>query len=200
VVFVEDRLGPRQIEVVLAEFLPGQLAQPGEVVADNGMFGRGGRHAFQSLEFALSFLENRLGHAGRLDPLAQLVDGRDVGIHLPELLLDRLELFLEVELALRAFDLGAHVALNLLRQPQDFELAVERGIDFSQALTDIERLEQLLFLNDSEREVGRQEIGQRVRPLNAFQNYPGLFGDVGAELDDLAGGLTGTVRQGLQLD
>ena len=146
-VLVQHRLGLIEIEIVVRALGPGQLAHPVEVVANHAVLGRVLRDAPEAFQLAVGFLEDRLGHAGGVDLLAQLGDLAGARVGFTELLSNCAQLFLEVVLALRLVDLPPDVGLDLLRKLEDFELVVERRVDFAQAVLDVERLEQLLLLH-----------------------------------------------------
>ena len=67
-------------------------------------------------ELAVGRLARLLGQAGRLDPLAQLVDLGLGLVLLAELALDRLELLAQVVLALALLHLGLDLRLDLRAQ------------------------------------------------------------------------------------
>jgi hypothetical protein len=106
VVLVEDLARVGDVEVVVCLLGPGQIDQPLEVAPDHPVLGRDRRQLLQPGELALGGLLRLLGQAGRLDPLAKLVDLGLLLVLFPEFLLDRLELLAEEILALALVDLG----------------------------------------------------------------------------------------------
>ncbi len=146
-ILVEDGFGPLKVEVVLGLDVPGHLAEPLEVVADDAGLRRSLRNPLKPTEFALGLLADGFGHPGRVDPLAQLLQLRRARITLPQLLLNRLELLVQEVLALRLVDLTAHVGLDLLGQLQHLQLVLQGGVDLAEPLGHVEGLQQLLLLH-----------------------------------------------------
>ena len=102
--------------------LPRQRHQPVEIGARHGVFGGGDRHLRQTIELAQRFLLDRLGHAGGVDLLFELLDLLGLVVALAELLLDRLELLAQEVLALVLADFRLHLRLNLRAELEDLEL------------------------------------------------------------------------------
>ena len=83
------------------------------------------REVLQAAELAVDLLAHVLGQVERRELLAQLVGLGGGLVELAELLLDRLELLAQDELALRAVHLGLHLVLDLRADRDDLELARE---------------------------------------------------------------------------
>src|SRR5207302_1837573 len=83
----------------------------------------GGRQPLEPGELALGGLARVLGQLDLLEPAAQLVDLRLLGVALAELLLDRLQLLAEEELALALLHLRLDLRLDLRPELVDLELA-----------------------------------------------------------------------------
>src|SRR5690606_18418434 len=113
VLLVEDLLRLREIDVLLGPLRPGERDEPVEIRARDGVLGGGDGHARQAVELAHRLLADRLGHAGRLDLLAELLDLLLLLVVFAELLLDRLQLLAQEVLALVATDLGLDLRLDL---------------------------------------------------------------------------------------
>jgi len=95
---------------------------------------------------------NLLGHARRLDLLAQFVDLGLLRVVLAQFALNRLELLAQDVLALGLVHLRLDFGLDLALQFEDLDLAAQEGRDDLEALDDIGRCEQLHALFG--REVG----------------------------------------------
>ena len=125
VVLVQHLTRVREIEVVLRRLRPGQRQDPVDVGADHAVLGRGSREALEASQFAVDGLARLLRQVGRLDPLAQLADLRLLGVALAELLLDRLHLLAQEELALALLHLRLDLRLDLGAELEDLQLAVQ---------------------------------------------------------------------------
>ena len=153
-----------QIDRVLGALRPRQRDQPVEVGARDGVLGGGDRHLRQAIELAQRFLLDRLGHAGRVDLGAQLVDFLGLLVALAELLLDRLQLLAQEVLALVLADLRLHLRLDLRAELEDLELLDQDPVERVHPGADVERLEHLLLDRRADgREARGDEVGQLAR-------------------------------------
>ena len=141
VVLVEDLARAVEIEVVGRGDAPRQRREPVEVRADHAVLRRGRRQPFEPRELAVGGLAHVLGQLERVEPLAQLVHVGLLGVALAELLLDRLQLLAEEELALALLELRLHLRLDLRAELEDLELAVEDLRDLAQPLLGVGELE-----------------------------------------------------------
>ncbi len=104
-VFVEHRLGAREVTALAGCPPPRHSNEPVEVVARDGGFGRHGRHSLETLQLLKSLVERVLGHLGLLDASSQFVGLVDLLVLATQFLLDRLHLLVEVVLLLRPLHL-----------------------------------------------------------------------------------------------
>ena len=114
VVLVQDSARLDQVVVVLGAHVPGDVEHPVEVGADPSVLGVLLARPLQAVELAVDLGQHVLGHLGLGDPLA--VGRDDVGLALVQLLLDRLELLAQQELALGLLHALGDVAADLLLQ------------------------------------------------------------------------------------
>src|SRR3546814_1150476 len=84
-----------------------------------------------------------LAQLGRLDALFQLGQLVAAVLALAELLLDRLELFVQIVLALGLLHLPLHAVADALFDLQHADLAFHEGVDLLQAIADRLALQQL---------------------------------------------------------
>ena len=117
-----------------------------------------------------SFL-TAIGHAGRFDLGAQLVDLLGLLVPFAKLLLDRLELLAQEVLALVLADLGLDLRLDARAELEDFQLLDQDPVERVHAGADVERREDLLL---DRRPDGRQARGDEIGQLAGV-------GDVGGE-------------------
>ena len=124
--------------------------------------GRGGRDPAHPVDLLDRPGLDLVGHAGRLDLVAELVDLGLLRVVLAELALDRLELLAEDVLALGLVHLGLDLGLDPALELEDLDLAGEEVADELEALGDVDRLEQLLaLLGRHVRAVG-DHVGQQA--------------------------------------
>ena len=105
-VLVQDLPRVLEVEVVLGELVPGQRDDPVEVGADDAVLGRGRRQLLESRELPGRGLQRVLRQVLPFDLAAQLVDLGLLLVALAELVLNRLQLLPEEELALALVDLA----------------------------------------------------------------------------------------------
>ena len=172
-VLVQDAPGFDHVEPVLGPLVPGQLQHPVEVVADPALLRVLLAHALEARKLALHFLAHGLRHPRFLD-LAPVLGGH-VRVLLAQLLLDRVQLLPQQELALALL----HPRLDLVA-----DLVLERGLgqdvagppdQLLQADLDVERLQDLdLALQRKIRGVSGQ-VGQVARLVDAAHHLDHLL-------------------------
>ena len=125
------------------------------------------------LELGQRLVLRLLGHAGVLDLLFHLVE---VGafLALAEFLLDGLDLFVQVVLALALLHLALDAAADALLHLQDVELRLELAEQPLQPRDDVEHLEDFLLLLELERQVRGDGVGQAPGLLDARQGGKNL--------------------------
>ena len=132
VVFVQNFFGFFEIEVVRRSLRPGEIGHDLHPVAERRRL-RGVRvHAFEFLELAQRLFLRSLRHVRRVDLFTELRDLFGEFVALAEFALNRLELLAQVELALRAINVGARLRVDLLLDGQHFDLFVQEFVDATQ--------------------------------------------------------------------
>ncbi len=109
VILVQHGPGVWEVEVVVGDLAPRQGHEPVEVRANDAVLGCGGGDLLQSRQLAVDGFLRVFRQLQLREAAAQLVDLRLLGVTFAELVLDRLELLAQEELAL-AF---LHLLLNL---------------------------------------------------------------------------------------
>ena len=127
-----------------------------------------------------------LGQLERLEPLAQLLDLGLLGVALAELLLDRLQLLAQEELALALLHLRLDLRLDLRAELQHLELAVQDRGDLAQPLLDVRQLEQVLLLLGLDAHRRGDEVAERARVVDVRGGELQLLGQVRDERDHAA--------------
>ena len=188
-----------EIEVVLRRLVPRQREDPLEVRADDAVLRGGRRQLLEARELALRGLLRVFGQVERFEPLAQLVDLGLLGVAFAQLLLDRLQLLAEEELALALLHLGLDLRLDLCPQFQNLELAVQDLRDCAQALLDVHELEQALLLLRLDAHRRRDEVAERARILDVRRGELQLFRQVRHEADHAGEQALDVARQRLDL-
>jgi hypothetical protein len=184
VVPVENALRMLEVEVVLGERAPGQRQDPVEVCADDAVLRCRRRQLLESRELAPRCLVHALRQLRLVELPAQLVDLRLLIVALAELVLDRLELLAEEELALALLHLRLNLRLDLRAQLEHLELPVQQPRDLPQTFLDVRQLEQLLLLVHLQAQARRDEVAERARVLDVRDRQLELLGQVRDEPDD----------------
>jgi hypothetical protein len=135
VIFVQDRLGPDQIDLVFAQLVPRQIGQPIEVGADHRRLGRLGVHLLQAPQLLVRFPRDLTGQVGVSEPGPQLFDLVLFVVGVAEFVPDLLELLPEEIFALGLGHLLLGLALDLLLPGDDLDLLEERVVDPPQPIT-----------------------------------------------------------------
>ena len=177
VVGVEHLLGVLQVDRVFGALRPRQRDQPVDVGARHGVLGGGDRHLREAIELAQRFLLDAVGHAGRFDLAAQLLDFLGLLVAFAELLLDRLHLLAQEVLALVLADLGLHLRLDARSELEDLELLDQDPVQRVHPRADVERRQDLLLHRRADgRQARRDEVGELAG-----------IGDVGGERLEVVG-------------
>ena len=160
-VLVEDLGGRFDIEVVGGGRVPGQGDEPVHVSPDDADLGRGRRDPAHAVDFLERPSLDFLGHAGRFDLLAKLVDLGLLGILLAELALNCLQLLAQDVFPLGLVHLGLDLGLDLALQLEDLDLPAQEIRDELEPLEDVARLEQLHALLGRKVRAVRDHVGQQ---------------------------------------
>ena len=130
----QNRLGRCQILMNLGALAPGNADQPVDVVAHHRGLGRHRRHHLQFVQFRLGLGLGFLGHSRLLDALAQFLDFVGRILQIAEFLLNRLDLLVQIILALALFHLLLDPAANAFLDLKDVDLAFHQGQQMFEAL------------------------------------------------------------------
>ena len=122
-----------------------------------------------------------------------------VGSLLAQLLLDRLELLAQDELALGLVDLGLDLGLDARADRDDLELAREDLRQPPQPLGDVDLLEQLLLLLGLDPQRAGDQVRERRRVVEVGDRHLQLLGEVRDLLDDARERLLHVAHQRRQL-
>ena len=184
VVLVEDVLGMGEVVQDLGLLAPRQAGEHVDVVAHHRRFGRHGRHELELLEFALGLLARFGRHARGLDLLFDLLDVRAF-LALAQFLLNRLDLLVQVEVALVLFHLALHAATDALVHVEDVHLAVELLEQVFQTALDVGQVEHELLVLQLERQVRGNGVGQAAGIVDAGDRSQDLGRNLLVQLDVL---------------
>ncbi len=116
VILVQDALGFLDVDGVPGRLGPGEVGEPLDVVAGDGMLGGGGGDALEAVELAERLLLDGLRHFGEGDLVAEHLDLGGVAVLGAELSLDRLHLLAQIVFALGFVDLSADLGLYAPRR------------------------------------------------------------------------------------
>src|SRR6185437_16345901 len=107
----EHLAGTVEIEIVGRRDVPRQRGDPVEIGANDAVLGCRRGQALEPAELSERRLSDLLRQVELLEPRAQLRRLRLFRVGLAELLLNRLELLAQIELALALLELGLHLRL-----------------------------------------------------------------------------------------
>jgi hypothetical protein len=186
VVFVEHGARVDQVEVVLRDLVPRQRHEPVEIRPDDAVLGSRRRDLLEPRQLAVDRLLHVLRQLHLREARAELVQLRLVGVTLPELVLDRLQLLTQEELALPLLHLLLDLRLDLRAQLEDLELAIQDGRDLAQPRLDVTLLEQRLLLDGLQAQRRGDEVAQRARIFDVGSRDLQLLGQVRHQPDDAA--------------
>ena len=199
VVVVQNGGRQRNIELIVASNVPGQLGDGGQVGSDDRSLGGVGVHAAQAVQLAVDFLLDVTVQTQRLDLAAQLFGLVGLAVLAAvQLLLDDLHLLAQVVFALVAVDLFLDLGADLLLHVQHFGLAVEEREHLPDALGDLAKLQNGLLVFQPEIHVKRDEVGHLAHVFLALDGLHGLARQELAARDqrlELLVQLTGQRRQ-----
>ena len=158
----------------------------------------GGSFSSRASSRSAAFSESS-GSSSAVEPLAQLVDLRLLGVALAELVLDRLQLLAEEELALALLHLRLDLRLDLRPELQNLELAVQDRRDLAQPLLDVHELEQPLLLLGLDAHRRGDQVAERARVLDVRGGELQLLRQVRDERDHAREEVLDVARQRLDL-
>ena len=181
---VEDLHRGGEVLADLALLPPRQREQRVDEVAHDRRLGRHRRHHLELLELAERLRLGLLRHPGGLDLLLHLVEV-GVLVALAEFLLDRLDLLVQVVLALALLHLPLDAAADALLDLQDVDLAFEQPEQVLEALGDGAHLEDLLLLLELQRQVRGDRVGEAAAVVDPGHRGQDLGRDLLVELDVL---------------
>ena len=117
---IQDALGFDKIQLIFTRFPPRQGQDGVEIGPDNGRFGGNAGHPFEAVDFLEHPVFDFSGHPALRDLGAELV--KLAAVFAAELVVDGLELFAKVVLALVAVDLVSHTIFDAPLECGDFDL------------------------------------------------------------------------------
>ena len=198
VVLVQDAFGLSQVLLDLGLLAPGQADQHIQIVARHASLGRHGRHQLELLQLGLGLGQRSLGHAGGLDLAFQLFQ---VGalFAIPQLLLDRLHLLVQVEVALVLFHLALDAATDALVDVENVDFMLKLAKQQFQTLLDVHLLQHFLLVFQIQRQMRGDGVGQTARIVDAGDGRQDFLRDLLVELDVLLEGLHQRAAQRLDL-
>src|SRR5882724_11802473 len=186
VILVEDRARRADVDVVGRLLLPRHRHQPVDVGPRHGVLRRSWRHLLQPVELAKRFLLRLLGHARRLDLLAERIDLLRAIVDVTQLLLNRLHLLAQVVLPLRLRHLRLGFRLDLRAELEDLDLFRQSLDEPLKTLGDTDGLQELLSQGRREgRKRTGDEIGERARALRGAEDGRELVRQSRGQRDDL---------------
>ena len=163
---------------------PGQANQHVDVVAHHGGFGRHGRHELQFFKLGIGLLARLFRHAGKLDFFLDLLDVGAV-FAFAQLFLDRLDLLVQVEVALVLLHLALDAATDFLVDVEDVDLALDLLKQIFQPLFHARQIQHRLLAFELERQVRGDGVCQAAGLIDAGDRGQDLGRDLLVQLDVL---------------
>ena len=184
VILVEHPPRVVEIEVVVRERAPRQADEPIDVRTDDAVLRGGGRKLLEPRQLTVDGLANVLRQLHLVEARAQLVDLGLLGVTFAELVLDRLQLLAQEELALPLLHFLLDLRLDLGAELEDLELAVQDCRHLAEPRLHVGELEQVLLLLGLEAQRRGDEIAERARVVDVRSGDLQLLGEIRDEADD----------------
>ena len=199
VVFVEDRLGVDDLELVAGLVLPGQREHGVDVVADDRGLRRHRAHHLELAQLLLEALGRLFGHLLAANLVFELLELVLELVLRTELLLNRLHLLVEVVLLLVLLHLLLDASPDLLLHLENLDLVLHQLIEGLQTGPDVLGLEQVLLGGELEVDVRGDRVGQARGVVDALDADRELGRDALVELDVVLEGRLDRAHERLEL-
>ena len=180
-VLVEDATRVRDVQDIVAPLAPGQCEQPIDVIAADGRFRRQRRHAAELADFAQSARLHRLGHV--LGGNLSLETFDVLAVVLSELTMNRLQLLLQIELALVLEERAPHLVIDLSLQAQELALGAQHFRQHAKQREQRGRLEQGLTSLHAHAQVRGNTEGLPRRAVGSLDERDDLRGNTPVQGD-----------------
>ena len=158
VVLLEDHFRRLQVQPALRLLRPRQVRDDLQVRANDLRLGGLSGDALQPAQLSVDLLARLLGDLQGFEALTELLDFLAVDV-LPQLLVDRLQLLAQEDLALPLAELLLDLRSDLFLRFEDADLPLQVDKQLPQAVLDGQGLEKLLLLIGFELGVEGDEIG-----------------------------------------
>ena len=200
VVLVQGGLGVLDVQVVLGELVPGQLAQQLEIGADDARLRRVAVGEGEAAELLVGLLLHVLGQMGLLEGLAQAL-GLACGIlaAVAELLVDGLDLLAQEVVLLLLVHLLLGGVLDAQLHGRDLGLAGELVVDELEPLDRIYALEDVLGVLELEPEARGHEVGKASGLVDVLDDVQELGRGDALHGEHLLALLPGKAQHGLDV-
>src|SRR5712692_3447044 len=153
-----------EIEIVLAQFVPGKVGDDLDVTDDDGKFGTGWRNKIEPFQFALRLLHHLFRRIRFRQASAQLFHLLiAAGLVFTEFVLDRFDLRTQIGAPLRIGKLRRDVLLQFFLDLRDLQLGGDMSLDRADSLFDVRFFENRLLLCNIDIQVRRQKISELFR-------------------------------------
>ena len=147
---------------------PRQVDQGLDVSSHHGGLGRHGRHHLQLLQLGLGLLGGLLRHVRGLDALVQLIDIAGL-VDIAEFFLDRLDLLVQVVLALTLLHLALDAAADALFHLQDVDFGFHETHQMVEPGLQVGHFQDRLLLFQLQRQMRGNGVGQAPGVVDAGQ-------------------------------
>ena len=199
-ILLQHLLGGGEVIADPGTLLPGYAAQGIDIVTHHRRLGGHGRHELELAQLSQGLVFYLLGHAGILDALGQFLGLARRGLlQVPQFLLNRLHLLIEVILALILLHLLLDAATDALFRLEDVILALHQPHQVLQALLDVGDLQDPLLFFQAQGHVRGHGIRQPRGVIDTRQRGQHLRRYLFIELDILIEEPEGRTHQDIHL-
>ena len=169
----------RDVEHVVGALGPGEREDPVDEVSRDGGFRRERGHSTQLAYFSQRACLDRFRQLARFDLSLEVDDV--IGVVLPELAMNRLELFLEIKLALVLKERPPNLLVELALEAQQLDLARKNVLECVEQLCRRRRFEQCLTHLDAHGQVCGNAVRLTRHAVGALHECDDLVRDAAVQ-------------------
>ena len=124
-IFIQYFFSFVDVQIIFGGNGPGQIDQPVDIGSGNCVLCHSWRHLCEAIQFTQRLFLDLIRHFRLIDFISQLIDFRSALIALPQLPLNRFQLFPQVKIALVLPHFRLHLGLNFRADFQHFDFPIE---------------------------------------------------------------------------
>ena len=166
---IQDLFGRLDIFLHARALAPRNTQYPVEIIAHDRGFSRHRAHGLQLFKLLGRLFLGFLRQLRALDPFFEFTGFITTIFGLAQFLLDRLQLFVQIVLALRLLHLPLHAVPDTLFNLQNANFGFHEGIRTLETVRGGNEFQQFLLFGDLERKVRRDRVRQFARIFNLIE-------------------------------